>query len=107
MEIDLVSHEGGDNAGSYFWTLNATDIYSSWNSAVLIKSKSQDDVLIGLKILIDTLPFPLKGIDSNNGSEFINQLILDFCTENNILFTRWHIDNKRYRTVTAMFSFKK
>lgn len=87
-EVDLVSHEGGDNSGSYFQTLISTDISTCWTITVILNGKGQKDALGGLETVKNTLPFKLKGLDSDNGSEFINYVILEFCEKNNIKFTR-------------------
>ena len=50
--------------------------------------KSAGDVIIGLKLAQELLPFPLLGIDSDNGSEFINYELMAFCDNNKITFTR-------------------
>lgn len=87
-QIDLVAHNGGDPFGAYFHTLNLTDVSSGWTVCALLKSKTKIQVLKGLFAIKKSLPFKLKGIHSDNGSEFINQLIIDFCKKYEIFFTR-------------------
>jgi glutaredoxin len=108
IEVDLVSHEGGDNSGSYSQSLIGTDISSSWTLSFVLAGKGENDTLGGLKKLKKALPFKLKGLDSDNGSEFINYVVLEFCDENNIKFTRCrpykkndncHVEQKNYSVV--------
>ncbi|MCG8571297.1 MAG: transposase family protein [Spirochaetes bacterium] len=75
-------------SGSYYWTLNATDVNTYWNLSVLLEGKTQEHVISDLEKMIKYIPYRIKGIDSDNGSEFINQLVVDFCSKNKIHFTR-------------------
>ena len=97
MEIDLVSHDGGNASGDFCQTLNAVDIKSGWTDMVCIKNKAQIWTFDALMEIKSRLPFPLKGIDSDNGAEFINHHLYDYCFDNKICFTRtrasWKNDN--------------
>lgn len=88
VEIDLVSHDGGNLEGDIIQTLDVTDICTGWTETRAVKNKAQRWVFEALQNVIKTLPFDLKGIDSDNGGEFINQHLKRFCTENKINFTR-------------------
>ena len=88
LEIDLVSHEGSNSSGDFCQTLNTVDIKSGWTDMVAVKNKAQIWVFEALKEIRDRLPFQLKGIDSDNGSEFINSHLFSYCQEQNIKFTR-------------------
>src|SRR6266581_2729545 len=72
VEIDLVAHDGGMAAGEYLYTLDMTDVYSGWTEVQAVQNKAQVWVFAALKDLRARLPFALRGIDSDNGSEFIN-----------------------------------
>ena len=72
MELDLVGHEGGNASGDFMYSLNMTDVCTGWTETIAIKNKAQRWVIEGLKEIRQRLPFPLLGIDSDNGSEFIN-----------------------------------
>lgn len=87
-EIDLVGHDGGVGAGDYCQTLDLTDIATTWTETQAIKNKAQVHVSAALKILRENLPFPLLGIDSDSGSEFINADLLRYCQEEKITFAR-------------------
>lgn len=88
VEIDLVSHDGGVAAGEYLYTLDMTDVYSGWTEVQAIQNKAQVWVFAALKDLRARLPFALRGIDSDNGSEFINEQLLRYCQQERITFTR-------------------
>ena len=87
-EIDLVSHGGGDERGDFAQSLCFTDIASTWSDAVAVRNKAQFHVFKGLQTVRKRLPFKLFGIDSDNGSEFINAHLLNYCRQQEIIFTR-------------------
>ena len=88
LEIDLVGHDGGVIDSHHGFTLNAVDIASGWNSSTALKNKAQVWTLAGVQKIRAKLPFPLLGLDSDNGSEFINESLYKFCQEHQITFTR-------------------
>lgn len=88
MEVDLVAHSGPSMAGRFAHTLVLTDIASGWTECIALAVKDSALVAEGLAGLLKTMPFPLRGIDTDNGSEFINDIVLAFCTEHGIDFTR-------------------
>ena len=94
VEIDLVAHEGGDARGIYCQTLTMTDIATGWTETRAVRSKARVRVLVAVKALVKAIPFPVLGIDSDNGKEFINQQLLDFCLLHKITFTRSRPGNK-------------
>ena len=77
MEADLVSHCGGTAAGSFVHTLTLTDIASGWTECVALVVREGGLIVEALTRLRETMPFPLLGFDTDNGSEFINQTVLD------------------------------
>ncbi|MFH1410635.1 MAG: DDE-type integrase/transposase/recombinase [Patescibacteria group bacterium] len=88
LEIDLVSHDGGSSDGEHCYTLNTTDVKSGWVEARAIKNKAQKWAIEALAVIYDALPFKIKGLDSDNGSEFINDHVKAFCDVRKITFTR-------------------
>jgi len=88
LEIDLVSHEGSNNSGEFCYTLNSVDIKSGWTDMVAVRNKAQVWVFDALLEIRTRLPFQLKGIDSDNGSEFINNHLYSYCRDQDIKFTR-------------------
>jgi hypothetical protein len=87
-EIDLVSHSGDSASGEFCYSLNVTDIHTGWTETRALLGKSQEAVRAALEAIGEALPFPLRGIDSDNGSEFINDHLLRYCQARTIQFTR-------------------
>jgi hypothetical protein len=88
VEIDLVGHDGGDGSGEFLQTLDVTDVATGWTEIQAVKNKAQQWVFEALKDIRGRLPFPLLGIDSDNGGEFINNQLYRYCQEEKITFTR-------------------
>lgn len=88
LEVDLVAHCGTSIAGSYLNTLVLTDIATCWTEFVPLKYKSGHAVIQGIELAKQLLPFPLLGLDTDNGSEFINNELLTYCKDTHITFTR-------------------
>jgi hypothetical protein len=88
VEIDLVGHEGGDPSGEYIQTLDMTDVCTGWTETQAVKNKARVWVFEALKEIRRRLPFKLLGIDSDNGSEFINGHLYGYCEDEKITFTR-------------------
>ncbi len=72
MEIDLVAHCGNTTEGQFLNTLTCTDISTGWTDVTALSHRSQEAVSKAIHLMRQRLPFPLLGIDSDNGSEFIN-----------------------------------
>lgn len=87
MEIDLVAHCGDSVEGQYLNTLTCADICTGWTEPIALHRRSQQTVRDALHAMRPELPFALLGIDSDNGSEFINELLYHYCVEDHITFT--------------------
>ncbi len=94
VEIDLVGHEGGNSSGEFCFTLTVTDIATGWTVNRSVKNKAAIWVFEAIEHVAALFPFPILGIDSDNGSEFINHHLLAYCTEHRITFTRSRPGNK-------------
>jgi len=94
VEIDLVGHDGGNAAGEYAFTLTVTDIATGWTENRSVRNKARKWVLAALDDIAKTMPFPILGVDSDNGSEFINHHLLTWCEQRQITFTRSRPGNK-------------
>lgn len=79
LEIDLVSHSGASAVGEFLHTLDSVDIQTCWVERQAVMGKGRHGVVQALATLEQHLPFPLRGIDSDNGSEFINEHLYAFC----------------------------
>jgi len=88
VEIDLVGHDGGQAAGDFCQTLDLTDVATTWTETMAVRNKAQVWVFAALKNLRKNLPFPLLGLDSDNGSEFINHYLTAYCEREKLSFTR-------------------
>jgi hypothetical protein len=88
MEIDLVAHCGESVAGQYLNTLTCTDIATGWTECLVLHHRSKHQVHQAIQVMQKQLPFALLGIDSDNGSEFINDLLYGYCQQKEITFTR-------------------
>ena len=88
MEVDLVAHCGGSAAGRFNHTLTLTDISSGWTECVALTVRESSLVVQGLEPLRSAMPFPLLGIDTDNGGEFINDRVLEFTKRHGVEFTR-------------------
>ena len=88
MEADLVAHGGGDAGGPFVHTLVLTDIATGWTECVPLVVRDSTLVVEALRRLRQSLPFALRGIDTDNGSEFINETLHAFCAAESLSFTR-------------------
>jgi len=88
FEIDTVHHCGTSDSGEFCLTLTATDVYSGWVELRPTLNKAHKWVFQALLDIKSSLPFPLIGIDSDNGSEFINSAMFKWCNEEHVQFTR-------------------
>ena len=88
LEIDLVAHGGGAVSGAFIHSLVATDVCSGWTEAVPLLAREQSLVVEGLEAIFRVFPVPVRGIDSDNDSVFINETLVGYCEESEIEFTR-------------------
>jgi hypothetical protein len=88
MEIDLVAHCGNTTEGQFLCTLTCTDLSTGWTDVTGLLHRSQQAVSEAIHRMRQRLPFPLLGIDSDNGGEFINDLLYQYCLDEKITFTR-------------------
>jgi hypothetical protein len=88
VEIDLVGHDGGFAHGDFCQTLDVTDVASGWTETQAVLNKAQVWVFAALQLIRTRLPFALRGIDSDNGSEFINYHLWHYAQQERITFTR-------------------
>lgn len=88
LEMDLVGHDGGKAEGDYCFTLDLTDVATGWTEQAAVPNKAQQWVFEALQDLRRRLPFTVRGLDSDNGTEFINHHMVAYCHEQEITFTR-------------------
>lgn len=88
LEVDLVAHCGGDISGHFMQTLTMTDIASGWTEVAPLLRGTGIQVRAAMEQILNLLPFKLKGIDCDNGKEFLNHEMVTWCRERRITFTR-------------------
>lgn len=115
-EVDLVAHSGNSADGDFVFSLNLTDIFSGWVETQAVLGKGQQGVVAALDAIVQRLPFVLRGIDSDNGSEFINAHLLAYCRKHHIQFTRGrpykkndnaHIEQKNWTHVRKLLGWQR
>ena len=94
QEIDLVAHGGGNCSGHFAYTLSVTEIATGWWEGEAFMGKGQRFTLEGLKKIRERTPYDWLGIDSDNGSEFINHILVKYCENESIEFTRSRPNHK-------------
>lgn len=115
-EIDLVAHDGGLALGDFCQTLDLTDVYTGWTETEAVPNKAQVWVFEALQEIRRRLPFPLRGLDSDNGSEFVNNELLRYCQQARITFTRarpyrkndnCYVEQKNYSVVRQTVGYQR
>jgi hypothetical protein len=116
VEIDLVSHSGSNAEGDFIYSLNLTDIFTGWTETRAVMGKGQRGVVAALDDMVANLPFALKAIDSDNGSEFLNAHLLRYCKQRHLHFTRSrpykkddnaHIEQKNWTHVRKLIGYDR
>jgi hypothetical protein len=88
VEIDCVAHCGSSAQGEFALTLDMTDVKTTWTHPRAMLNKARVHTIEAVDYLRGAFPFAIKGIDSDNGSEFINNHFLTYCNTNDLVFTR-------------------
>jgi hypothetical protein len=116
LEIDTVAHCGNSTAGSYLCTLNAVDIATQWTECEAVSGKTQRAVFAAIEQVRSRLPFPLLGIDFDNGSEFLNEHLIRYCQAEKITYTRCrayhkndqaHVEQKNWSVVRQFVGYDR
>src|SRR5258708_22090217 len=94
LEGDLVAHCGGTTDGAFLYTFTLTDVATTWTECLALLHRTHHGVVQALNQARRLFPFPILGIDTDNGSEFINEELLAYCTSEQITFTRGRVGNK-------------
>jgi len=116
LEIDLVAHCGESVEGFYLNTLCTVDVASGWSECLPVWGKGQERVGGAVHKIRQRLPFALLGLDSDNGSEFINQHLFTYCQREKITFTRsrsykkndsCHVEQKNGNVVRRLVGYDR
>jgi transposase InsO family protein len=115
-EVDLVSHSGNSASGEFAHTLNVTDIHTTWTESRAVLGRGEQTVQRALNEIAEALPFRLRGVDSDNGSEFINWHLKGWCEQQKIQLTRGrpykkddnaHIEQKNWTHVRKLLGWER
>lgn len=116
MEVDMVAHCGESTEGFYLTTLCAVDVATGWVECRGVWGKGQQRVGSGVHHIARRLPFPLLGLDSDNGGEFINHRLYAYCQREGITFTRArpykkndsaHVEQKNWSVVRRLVGYDR
>jgi hypothetical protein len=116
LEADLVAHCGDSVEGFYLTTLSTVDVATGWCEPVAVWGKGQERVKGAVYDVRKRLPMPMLGLDSDNGSEFINQSLYDYCQRNGITFTRsrpykkndsCHVEQKNWSVIRRVIGYDR
>ncbi|WP_273368576.1 DDE-type integrase/transposase/recombinase [Alicyclobacillus herbarius] len=88
LEIDLVEHNGGSSIGHFAYTISVVDVVTGYSRRRAILGRSQRAVLDALQRILDEWPYPVWGLHTDNGAEFINNHLLQFTKQRGLQFTR-------------------
>ena len=115
-EIDLVSHSGECADGEFAHSFNLTDIHTTWTETRAVLGKGESGIVPALEEMRQALPFTLRAIDSDNGSEFLNHHLVRYCRTQQIQFTRGrpykkddnaHIEQKNWTHVRKLIGWDR
>lgn len=115
-EVDLVAHCGVTAKGEFAYTLDFIDLDINWNECVAFLGKGENNAMGAVQIIRKRLPFPLLGIDSDNGEEFINWELYRWCQKEKITFTRCreyhkndqaHVEEKNWSVVRRYIGYRR
>jgi hypothetical protein len=113
-ELDLVAHAGHRADGEFAHSLNVTDIHTTWVETRAVLGRGEGRVQAAVEEIRQAVPFRLRGIDSDNGSEFINHHLYRYCQAQEIQFTRGrpykkddnaHIEQKNWTHVRKLVGY--
>lgn len=116
LEIDLVAHCGQTTEGQYINTLTCVDLSTGWIECLAVRQRTQQAVFEAIQTMRTRLPFPLLGLDSDNGGEFINDLLYRYCLSEKITFTRSrpyqkndqaHVEQKNWSVVRRLIGYDR
>ena len=88
LQIDSVAHAGGRGGGGHIWTVTVIDVYSGWTDAFAIDRLTQEAVADALERMRERSPFRWFSVHTDNGSEFLNEVVVGWCRESGIRQTR-------------------
>lgn len=88
VEADLVLHCGPSLQGEFVHSLTVTDVFTGWTENMALKNGAHRWVIEAMTAIEIRLPFPLVGLDTDNGGEFINHALITWAGDRDLFFTR-------------------
>ena len=79
IEADTVAHCGGNMGGDFVWSLTMTDILTQWTEIRMMWNRGATGTFARIKEIEQMLPFALRGLDCDNGGEFLNWHLHAYC----------------------------
>jgi len=78
FEVDLVHHNGESSAGLYAHTIQLVDVATGWSERVAVLGRGQSAMEAGFRRIVERVPFAIRELHPDNGSEFFNQHLVRF-----------------------------
>jgi hypothetical protein len=116
IQVDMVAHCGDRAGGFYLNTLSAIDVATGWFEPLAVWGKGQQRVGVAIHQLRQLLPMPLLGLGSDNGTEFINRGLYEYCGRQRITFTRsrsykkndnCHVEQKNWSVIRRQVGYQR
>lgn len=116
MEMDTVAHCGDQLAGDFIYSLDIVEIATGWSEQIAVMGKGEEGIVKAIEAIKQALPFDLKGLDSDTGSEFVNWHMVRWCKENNLSFTRSrpyykndnaYVEQKNYTHIRKWLGYRR
>lgn len=116
MEMDTVAHNGGDPSGEFICSLDMVEICSWWSEQRAVMGKGERGIVRAIEEVKASVPFLLKGLDSDTGSEFVNWHLVNYCERNQLFFTRSrpemkndnaYVEQKNYTHVRQWLGYRR
>lgn len=114
FEADTVAHCGDSLSGEFNWTLTMTDLHSGWTENMGCPNKKAESVKNSIEVIENKLPFKLIGFSSDNGTEFLNQIVQDYLIGAEVTRGRpykkndnAHVEQKNFTHVRNLFGYQR
>lgn len=116
MEMDTVAHCGDILSGEFIYSLDMVEIATGWSEQIAVMGKGEAGIVKAIEAIKQGLPFNLKGLDSDTGSEFVNWHMVRWCKENNLFFTRSrpyykndnaYVEQKNYTHIRKWLGYRR
>ena len=116
MEMDTVAHCGDNLSGEFIYSLDMVEVATGWSEQIAVMGKSEAGIVNAIEEIKQHLPFELKGLDSDTGSEFVNWHMVKWCKENKLFFTRSrpyykndnaYVEQKNYTHIRKWLGYRR